>query len=232
MRLADAWLEPVPENRPCRGFSATSPSDPTPAVTQFPYIYKKKANGWKALGVARRQSCQLPLADPTSQTGGDQWGSDVKQHPLRCCLAFAHPPETATHLLPSPVPYWETARGSVQSCYTARCSLTFPTRLLCAKHLAPTGAWEALGEPWQREHKAPFIRLLSLNDLPHFHSGLWVQQPPFTVSPGEYHRPRCSPPPVRRNTGHGFQWRTAALALKFPQRALMARKPLTSEPSR
>lgn len=89
----------------------------------------------EAFGMAHRQSCQLPLADPISQTQGDWWGSDVKHHPLRCCLAFAHPPETTTHLLPSPVPYWETARGSVQSCYTARCSLTFPTRLLCAKHL-------------------------------------------------------------------------------------------------
>jgi len=59
---------------------------------------------------------------------------------------------------------------ALQSCYTARCSLTFPTRLSCAKHLAPTGAWEALGEPWQQER---FLRLLSLNDRPHFHSGPW-----------------------------------------------------------
>lgn len=52
----------------------------------------------------RQQSHQLTLVNPISQTWGDWWGSNVNHHPLHCCLAFAHPPESKTHLLPSPVP--------------------------------------------------------------------------------------------------------------------------------
>lgn len=118
--------------------------------------------------------------------------------PSRASLPLPHPTATKTHLLPSPASYWEIARGSLQSCYIARCSLTFPTRLLCAKYLTPTGSLKAFGSAMatraQREQSAIYTTLIS-NDLPHFYPRLLCTAPGGQhgrVSPAA--RTRCCDP--------------------------------------
>lgn len=122
----------------------------------------------------------------------------------------------------------ETARGSLQSCYIARCSLTFPTRLLCAKYLTPTGSLKAFGDAMatgaRREQSTTYTTEIS-NHLPHFQPGL-----PCTTAIGQ--RDRASLTARMQGTGHVAPHQPApAPALGFSTRVLKPLIPARRAPS-
>lgn len=110
-------------------------------------------------------SHQEPQTCPSPSPGdGVVGGASVSS--ITLCRATSSP----SNQNPS-ASYRETARGSLQSCYIARCSLTFPTRLLCAKYLTPTGSLKAFGDAMatgeRREQSTTSTTEIS-NHLSHF----------------------------------------------------------------